>query len=131
MGHASLRVTCAPRSHKMRFSNIDNKKISRFLYVPFAVLTRFLHISDAHSLYAAKTLETIALSDLLNQEGRNKCKDLIEVTDANYLPTATEETVTDVVLVDGKIVVSPTVTKKTVHFTPTGSNKRGPKKKAG
>ena len=67
------------------------------------------------------------MQDLL-QEGRGKCKDLIEITDANYAPCvpATEETVTNVVLVDGEIVVTPTSVTKTVHLPPA---KRGPKKK--
>ena len=81
--------------------------------------------SDSFNKYAEKTIETIALQDLLNNKGRSKCKDLLEISDINYVPNATEETVTDVVLVDGKIVLTPTVTK-TVHLPPA---KRGPKKK--
>ena len=81
---------------------------------------------DAYNKYANKTIETIALQDLL-QEGRGKCKDLIEITDANYAPATTEEMVTDVVVVDGKtVLVTPTVSK-TVHHLPPA--KRGPKKK--
>ena len=83
-------------------------------------------MKEAYDKYSEYTVETIALQDLqTNQVGRSKCKDLIEVTDANYLP-ATEETVTDVVVVDGKILTTtPTVTK-TIHIPPA---KRGPNKK--
>ena len=30
-----------------------------------------------------KTVETITLKDILNQDGRSKCKDFIEITEAN------------------------------------------------
>ena len=30
-----------------------------------------------------KTVETITLKDILNQDGRSKCKDFIKITDAN------------------------------------------------
>ena len=60
----------------------------------------------------------------MNQDGRGKCKDLIEITDANYVPNnAPEETVTDVVInLDGQILVTPVVPQQT-------ASKRGPKKK--
>ena len=58
------------------------------------------------------------MQDIFNQDGRSKCKEFIEITDANYVP---EETVlTDVVIAeDGKIVVK--------NVLPPA--KRGPKKK--
>lgn len=98
-----------------------------------------LIFAEAYDKYAQKTVETIALQDLLSAEGRNKCKDLIEITDANYVPL--EETITDVIVVDGKIVVKPV--SKTIHIPPahvpsTDANngplaaapKRGTKRKA-
>lgn len=78
-------------------------------------------VKAAYTKYAEKTIETIALQDLLNQVGRSKCKDLIEVTDANYITP--DETITDIVVVDGKILV----TQPTITLPPA---KRGPKKKA-
>ena len=85
-------------------------------------------IEFVYSKYAEKTLETIALNDLLNhQDGRQKCKDFLEMTNANLVPSATEETITEVVLTDGKILVSSPAVTKLLHLPPA---KRGPKKKA-
>ena len=57
-----------------------------------------LFFSECYEDYSDQTIRTIALQDLQTGTiGRSKCKDLIEVTDANYIQ-ASEEIVTDVVL---------------------------------
>ena len=65
-----------------------------------------MYVAEAYNKYANRTIETIALQDLLNQEGRTKCKDLIEITEANYTPsTVTEENFTEVMMdPDGQII---------------------------
>merc|ERR1719483_1342765 len=70
-----------------------------------------------------KTVETIALQDIFNSDGRSKCKDFIEITDANYVPNgAADETVTDVVIApDGKVMVTQVMPSAV-------QAKRGPKK---
>ena len=67
-------------------------------------LTKSSFFAAEYNKYAEKTVETIALQDIFNQDGRSKCKDFIEITDANYVPNgAADETVTDVVIApDGK-----------------------------
>ena len=62
-----------------------------------------------------KNIETITLQDLDNK-------------DINDVPKTTKETVTDVVLADGKIVLTPTVTNA-VYLLPVkkGSTKKPPK----
>ena len=81
---------------------------------------------DAYERYSRYTVETIAMQDLQTENiGRSKCKDKIEVTEANYLPSA-EETITDVVLTsDGKIITTSPAVTKTIQIPPA---KRGPKK---
>ena len=57
-----------------------------------------IFLSECYDDYSEQTIRTIALQDLQTGTiGRSKCKDLIEVTDANYIQ-ASEEIVTDVVL---------------------------------
>ena len=49
------------------------------------------------------------MQEILQEKGRSKCKDFIEITDANYAPCAPiEETVTEVIVteIDGKLVVT-------------------------
>jgi hypothetical protein len=81
----------------------------------YLAVFRISFFPDSYTKYAQRTIETIALQDLMSLGGREKCKEFIEITDANYVPTAqaasfSEETITDVVLVDGKIIVStPTI----------------------
>ena len=70
----------------------------------FLGLNNLTPLADYHLMkecyddYSEQTIRTIALQDLQTGTiGRSKCKDLIEVTDANYIQ-ASEEIVTDVVL---------------------------------
>ena len=68
------------------------------------IVTKSFFFAAEYNKYAEKTVETIALQDIFNSDGRSKCKDFIEITDANYVPNgAADETVTDVVIApDGK-----------------------------
>ena len=87
-------------------------------------LSKYSLVEAEYNKYAEKTVETIALQDIFNSDGRSKCKDFIEIIDANYVPNgAADETVTDVVIApDGKVMVT--------QVMPSALQaKRGPKKK--
>ena len=72
------------------------KKTTNLVY--FSPQNFQLFFSECYEDYSDQTIRTIALQDLQTGTiGRSKCKDLIEVTDANYIQ-ASEEIVTDVVL---------------------------------